>query len=105
MRLVDVEDVVDALGNMGESIDLKEAEEWIDTVPTAMQLWTSVKNKQPDEDGIYLTVYDFWCFENCVSAREFRNGRWGEEERRGAVKFWMPIPEIPKDNKNEQEKV
>lgn len=43
MRLVDTEDVVDALGNMGEEIDLKEAEEWIDTVPTAMQLWTSVK--------------------------------------------------------------
>ena len=67
--------------------------------------WTSVKDKQPDEDGIYLTVYDFWCFENCVSAREFRNGRWGEEERRGAVKFWMQIPKIPKENENEQKKV
>lgn len=60
--------------------------------------WTSVKDKQPEEDGIYLTAYDFWCFENCVSAREFRNGRWGEEERRGAVKFWMLIPKIPGDN-------
>lgn len=43
IRLIDAEDAIDALGNMGESIDLKEAEEWIDTVQTAMQLWTSVK--------------------------------------------------------------
>ena len=59
MRLVDTEDVIDALGNMKEPIDLKEAEEWIDTVPTAMQLWTSVKNAQPSENGVYFVVYDF----------------------------------------------
>ena len=32
MRLVDTEDAIDALGNMGEEIDLKEAEEWVDSL-------------------------------------------------------------------------
>lgn len=54
MRLVDTEDVIDALGNMEEPIDLKEAEEWIDTVPTAMQLWTSVKTHNLVKMGFIL---------------------------------------------------
>ena len=96
MRLADVEDVVDALGNMGELIDLKEAEEWIDTVPTAMQLWTSVKDAQPSEDGVYFVVYDFWHRDNCIGTMQFKDGKWLNE--RHPVKFWMPIPEIPGDN-------
>lgn len=75
MRLVDVEDVVDALGNMGEHIDLKEAEEWINTVPTAIQLWTSVKNAQPKENGVYLVVYDFWYWDNCIGTMQFKDGK------------------------------
>lgn len=63
MRLVDTEDVIDALGNMEEPIDLKEAEEWIDTVPTAMQ---------------------------------FKDGEWVDDGY--PVKFWMPIPRIPKED-------
>lgn len=96
MRLVDTEDVIDALGNMEEPIDLKEAEEWIDTVPTAMQLWTSVKNSQPSENGVYFVVYDFWYWQNCIRTMQFKDGKWGDDEY--PVKFWMPIPRIPKED-------
>lgn len=95
MRLVDTEDVIDALGNMGEAIDLRKAEEWIDTVPTAMQLWTSVKDALPTSDGIYFVVYKFWSLDDCVSTREFRGGEWREEVGREEVRFWMPIPALP----------
>lgn len=98
MRLVDTEDVIDALGNMGEAIDLRKAEEWIDTVPTAMQLWTSVKNALPTSDGIYFVVYKFWSLDDCVSTREFRGGEWREEVGREEVRFWMPIPALPEDD-------
>ena len=95
MRLVDTENVIDALGNMGEAIDLRKAEEWIDTVPTAMQLWTSVKDALPTSDGIYFVVYKFWSLDDCVSTREFRGGEWREEVGREEVRFWMPIPALP----------
>nr|DAU93200.1 MAG TPA: Protein of unknown function (DUF551) [Caudoviricetes sp.] len=98
MRLVDTEDVIDALGNMGEAIDLRKAEEWIDTVPTAMQLWTSVKDALPTSDGIYFVVYKFWSLDDCVSTREFRGGEWREEVGREEVRFWMPIPALPEDD-------
>lgn len=96
MRLVDTEDVIDALGNMEEPIDLKEVEEWIDTVPTAMQLWTSVKNAQPSENGVYFVVYDFWYWRNCIKTMQFKDGKWVDDEY--PVKFWMPIPRIPKED-------
>ncbi len=95
VRLVDTEDVIDALGNMGEAIDLRKAEEWIDTVPTAMKLWTSVKDALPTSDGIYFVVYKFLSLDDCVSTREFRGGEWREEVGREEVRFWMPIPALP----------
>lgn len=98
MRLVDTEDVIDALGNMEEPIDLKEAEEWIDTVPTAIQLWTSVNDALPTADGIYFAVYKFLNWNDCVSTREFRGGKWVEEVGREEVRFWMPIPALPEDD-------
>lgn len=58
--------------------------------------WTSVKDKQPEEDGIYLAVYDFWNWENLIATREFVNGKW--VDNRKPVKFWMLIPKIPGDN-------
>ena len=58
--------------------------------------WTSVKDKQPEEDGIYLAVYDFWNFGNLIATREFANGKWVDNGN--PVKFWMLIPEIPGDN-------
>lgn len=57
--------------------------------------WTSVKDKQPEEDGIYLAVYDFWNWENLIATRKFVNGKWIDNEN--PVKFWMPIPKIPGD--------
>lgn len=58
--------------------------------------WTSVKDKQPEEDGIYLAVYDFWNWENMIATREFVNGKWVDNKNQ--VKFWMLIPKIPGDN-------
>ena len=59
--------------------------------------WTSVKDKQPEKDGIYLTVYDFWNWENLIATREFVNGKWLDNGN--PVKFWMLIPKISGDNK------
>lgn len=58
--------------------------------------WTSVKDKQPEEDGIYLAVYDFWNWENLIGKRKFVNGKWVDNGK--PVKFWMLIPKIPGDN-------
>ena len=58
--------------------------------------WTSVKDKQPEEDGIYLAVYDFWNWENLIATREFVNGKWIDNKK--PVKFWMLIPKIPGGN-------
>lgn len=58
--------------------------------------WTSVKDKQPEKDGIYLAVYDFWNCKNLIAAREFVNGKWVDNDN--PVKFWMRIPKIPGDN-------
>lgn len=58
--------------------------------------WTSVKDKQPEEDGIYLAVYDFWNWENLIATRAFVNGKWIDNKK--PVKFWMLIPKIPGDN-------
>lgn len=58
--------------------------------------WTSVKDKQPEEDGIYLAVYDFRNWENMVAKRKFVNGKWLDHGN--PVKFWMLIPKIPGDN-------
>ena len=58
--------------------------------------WTSVKDKQPEEDGIYLAFYDFWNWENLIATREFVNGKWIDNKK--PVKFWMLIPKIPGDN-------
>ena len=58
--------------------------------------WTSVKDKQPEEDGIYLAVYDFGNWDNCIGTMQFKDGKW--LNNRHPVKFWMLIPEIPGDN-------
>lgn len=58
--------------------------------------WTSVKDAQPSEDGVYFAVYDFWHWDNCIGTMQFKDGKWLNE--RHPVKFWMPIPEIPGDD-------
>lgn len=58
--------------------------------------WTSVKDKQPEKDGIYLAVYDFWYWRNCIRTMQFKDGKWVDDEY--PVKFWMPIPRIPKED-------
>lgn len=59
--------------------------------------WTSVRDKQPKEDGIYLAVYDFLIWKNLIRKRKFVNGKWIDNKK--PVKFWMLIPKIPGDNK------
>lgn len=58
--------------------------------------WTSVKDKQPEEDGTYLAVYDFLSWKNLIGKRNFVNGKW--INNKNPVKFWMLIPKIPRDN-------
>ena len=121
MRLVDVEPIIEAWKKSGNS---KKAEakalmnsgiyseydkgvafdcaadlvlalaEQLENAPSTA--WTSVKDKQPEEDGIYLAVYDFWNWENLIATREFVNGKWADNKN--PVKFWMLIPKIPEDN-------
>lgn len=55
--------------------------------------WTSVKDKQPEENGTYLVVYDFLNLENMIGKRKFVNGKWVFNEN--PVKFWILIPKIP----------
>ena len=65
--------------------------------------WTSVRDKQPKEDGIYLAVYDFLSWKNLIGKMKFVNGKWIDNKK--PVKFWMLIPKIPEENENEQKKV
>nr|DAJ02877.1 MAG TPA: hypothetical protein [Caudoviricetes sp.] len=58
--------------------------------------WTSVRDKQPKEDGIYLAVYDFLSWKNLIGKRKFVNGKWADNKK--PVKFWMLIPKIPGDD-------
>lgn len=68
--------------------------EYLENAPSTA--WTSVKDKQPEEDGIYLAVYDFLSWENLIGKRKFVNGKW--VDTRKPVKFWMLIPKIPGGN-------
>ena len=101
MRLIDAEVVYDTIAYKAE-IELyqhewKSLDDAINSIPTAMQLWTSVKNALPTADGTYFAVYKFLDLNDCVSTREFRDGKWIEEVGREEVRFWMPIPELPKE--------
>ena len=95
------DDFLDALADRAERIITPH--EWevlwsaIDSVPTAMQLWTSVKDAQPPEDGMYFIAYDFDCWRNCVSSRMLKDGKWAGSESYD-IKFWMPIPALPGNN-------
>lgn len=102
MRLIDAEVVYDTIANKAE-IELyqhewKSLDDAINSIPTAMQLWTSVKNALPTADGTYFAVYKFLDLNDCVSTREFRGGKWIEEVGREEVRFWMPIPALPEDD-------
>lgn len=63
----------------------------------SMNEWISVNDSQPKKDGIYFAVYKFLDLNDCVSTREFRDGKWIEEVGREEVRFWMPIPKLPKE--------
>lgn len=65
--------------------------------------WRDAKTNPPKEDGDYFAVYKFWNWDDCVDTREFKDGKWTEEERRGEVRLWMPIPFIPKEDGGKEE--
>ena len=109
-RLVDVEPLEkylaglinlarrDEVGIRFPSVDAWKAElEHLQELPTVnpTQRWISVKDSQPEKDGIYFVGYKFWSLDDCVSTREFRGGEWREEVGREEVRFWMPIPALP----------
>jgi hypothetical protein len=111
-RLVDVEPLEkylaglinlarrDEVGIRFPSVDAWKAElEHLKELPTITptQRWISVKDSQPEKDGIYFAVYKFWHWDDCVSTREFKDGKWTEENNRGKVRLWMPIPKIVND--------
>nr|DAQ31053.1 MAG TPA: Protein of unknown function (DUF551) [Caudoviricetes sp.] len=106
MRLIDADTVADAVCDAifdETSIELRryeleKIENAVKSIPTAMQLWTSVKDALPTADGIYFTVYKFLNWNDCISTREFRNGKWVEEVGHEEVRFWMPIAALPEDN-------
>lgn len=106
MRLIDADAVADAVCDAifdETSIELhqyewKKIENAVKNIPTAMQLWTSVKDALPAADGIYFAVYKFLDWNDCVSTREFRGGKWVEEVGREEVRFWMPIPALSEDD-------
>ena len=50
-----------------------------------MNEWISINDSQPKKDGIYFAVYKFLDLNDCVLTI-------GREE----VRFWMPIPKLPK---------
>ncbi len=121
MRLVDVEPFIEAWKEVGKSKKAKAKAlmnsgiyseydkgvvldgasdivlalaEYLENAPSTA--WTSVKDKQPEENGIYLAVYDSLSWKNLIGKRKFVNGKWvGNVE---PVKFWMLIPKIPGDN-------
>jgi hypothetical protein len=84
------------LNTVGDVLSLIDSEPEIE-IPKGNLFWRDAKKELPPKDGFYIGVYDSW-FENCIATREFKDGRWVDEERRGFIKFWMPIPEIPGDN-------
>lgn len=99
MRLIDADAVCDAIFDK-TGIELyqsewKEIEDAIESINTAMQLWTSVKDAQPDADGVYFIAYDFLHCKNLIAMRKFKNGEWLGNDC--PVKFWMPIPALPED--------
>lgn len=65
---------------------------------TPKQKWISAKDSPPTKDGIYFVAYKFWNWDGCVSTREFKNGKWDDEDKRGVVKYWMPIPALSEDD-------
>ena len=62
--------------------------------------WISVKDRVPD-----TTAYVFTCIEmngipQCVGFHYYKDGKWFEgfeEDTVGAVEYWMPIPQLPKE--------
>ncbi len=102
MRLIDADAVCDAIFNETDielyQCEWKEIESAVESIPTAMQLWTSVKDALPTADGIYFAIYKFLGLNDCVSTREFRGGKWVEEVGHEEVRFWMPIPALSEDD-------
>lgn len=60
--------------------------------------WVSVKDKQPDEDGIYLVAYDA---DLIIGERAYRNGKWARDDELGKIRYWMLIPGFPEVSKDD----
>lgn len=70
--------------------------EQLENAPSAA--WTSVNDKQPDEDGIYLVAYDA---DLIIGERAYRNGKWARDNELGKIRYWMLIPGFPEVSKDD----
>jgi hypothetical protein len=58
--------------------------------------WISVKDRQPQENGFYLTYYS----KQIHVSQWFISANWYNEHGGNVtnnVKYWKPLPELPKD--------
>jgi hypothetical protein len=86
--------------NRGARDALDEAIYDIRTIKAAdvqpVNQWISVKDRQPQENGFYLTYYS----KQIHVSQWFISANWYNEHGGNVtnnVKYWKPLPELPKD--------
>ena len=66
-----------------------------------MSYWISVKDRLPEEDGVYLCAFDDRTIETFDFEPERDADFWGVRARDAAMRrayqvtHWMPLPELP----------
>ncbi len=104
-KLVEIDHVkekmVEIVGDALDSTLLNITDSVVDCVVDALiangvtvQEWISVKDRLPEENGIYLTLnkkrqYEFHIFK---TGKRMWQGIWEED----GVTHWMPLPQPPK---------
>lgn len=68
------------------------------------QAWISVDERTPSESGKYLvcTINGKVYQTKFYSYPENKGGHWGQKDKGKTITHWMPLPQPPKEKKNEQ---
>lgn len=63
--------------------------------------WISVKDRLPEENKWVFVCVDMQGVPQCVGLGYLRDGEWCDDENDNGlfVDYWMPIPELPKEEK------